>query len=43
MIAGMTYYQIASYFLIYSFLGWCTEVVYQALKRGKIINRGFLN
>jgi len=43
MIAGMTYYQMASYFLIYSFLGWCTEVVYQALKRGKIINRGFLN
>ncbi|MBR0398145.1 MAG: hypothetical protein IJI10_07720 [Eubacterium sp.] len=39
----MTLYQIASYFLIYSFLGWCTEVVYQALKRGKIINRGFLN
>lgn len=43
MIAGMTYYEIASYFLIYAFGGWCTEVIYQALKRGKIINRGFLN
>ena len=43
MIAGMTYYQIAAYFLIYSFLGWCLEVVYQAIKRGKVINRGFLN
>ena len=43
MIAGMTYYQIASFFIIYSFIGWCVEVVYQALKRGKVINRGFLN
>ena len=42
MIAGMTYYQICSYFIIYAFLGWCLEVVYQAVKRGKIINRGFL-
>ena len=43
MIAGMTYYQIAAYFLIYSFLGWCLEVVYAAIKIGKVINRGFLN
>lgn len=43
MIAGMTYYQIAAYFLIYSFLGWCLEVIYQAIKRRKVINRGFLN
>lgn len=43
MIAGMTYYQIAAYFLIYSFLGWCLEVVYHAIKRRKVINRGFLN
>lgn len=31
------------YFLVYSFLGWCTEVAYQAVKRGQVINRGFLN
>ncbi len=42
MIAGMTYYEMAGYFLVYSFLGWCLEVVYQAVKRGKVINRGFL-
>ena len=43
MIAGMTYYQILWYFMIYSFLGWVTEVVFHAVKCGKIINRGFLN
>ena len=42
MIAGMTYYEIASYFLIYSFIGWCVEVIYHAVKVGKVINRGFL-
>ena len=42
MIAGMTSYEMAGYFLVYSFLGWCLEVVYQAVKRGKVINRGFL-
>lgn len=43
MILGMTYYQICMYFLIYSFAGWCLEVIYHALKLGKIVNRGFLN
>lgn len=43
MIFRMSYYQICMYFLIYSFLGWCVEVVYHALNQGKIINRGFLN
>lgn len=43
MIFGMTYYQICWYFLIYSFLGWMTEVVYQAVSKGKVINRGILN
>ena len=43
MIAGMTYYQIAWYFLIYSFLGWAVEVVFHAAHQGKIVNRGFLN
>lgn len=43
MIAGMTYYQICMYFLIYSFLGWVVEVVFHAVNLGKIVNRGFLN
>lgn len=42
MIAGMTFYQIAWYFVIYSFIGWCVEVIYHAVKVGKVINRGFL-
>ena len=36
-------YRIVSYFVIYSFFGWCLEVVYQAVEHGKFINRGFLN
>ncbi len=43
MIAGLTYYQICSYFLIYSFLGWVIEVMYHAVTLGKVVNRGFLN
>ena len=31
------------YFMIYSFLGWVTEVVFHAVVKGRIINRGFLN
>jgi len=30
-------------FIIYAFLGWCTEVIFQASVKGKFINRGFLN
>ena len=30
-------------FLIYAFLGWCSEVVFAALNTGKFVNRGFLN
>ena len=36
-------YIVLEYFLVYSFLGWCTEVAYQAVKKGEVINRGFLN
>lgn len=32
-----------SYFFIYAFLGWCSEVVFAALTEGKYVNRGFLN
>ena len=43
MLFGFTFYQIAAYFLIYSFLGWCVEVAWAAVRHGKLINRGFLN
>ena len=42
MIAGMTYYQIFWYFMIYSFAVWCIEVIFHVFSVGKIINRGFL-
>ena len=40
---ALTLYEIIAYFLIYSFLGWCAEVSFAAMKDGKIVNRGFLN
>lgn len=43
MIAGMSYYQICWYFLIYSFGGWIVEVIFHAVTLGKVVNRGFLN
>ena len=43
MLAGLSYYQICWYFLGYSFLGWCVEVIYHAVTLGKVVNRGFLN
>ncbi|MGE5389650.1 MAG: putative ABC transporter permease [Deltaproteobacteria bacterium] len=30
-------------FFIYSFLGWCTEVIYAGASQGVFVNRGFLN
>lgn len=33
---------LALYLLIYSFLGWCVEVLYYAVARRKFCNRGFL-
>ncbi len=42
-ILGMTPYQMAWYFVIYSFGGWVIEVIFHAVTQGKIINRGFLN
>ncbi len=39
----MNFYYYICYFVIYAFLGWCTEVAYQAVHRGKFVNRGFLN
>lgn len=42
-IGNFSLYEIAVYFFVYAFFGWCTEVIYAALKTGKFINRGFLN
>ena len=42
-VCGFSLYQILAYFLIYSCLGWCLEVVYAAATTGQIVNRGFLN
>lgn len=36
-------YEVIWIFLIYAFLGWCTEVAYAALNTKKFVNRGFLN
>ena len=40
---GYTWIQIGWIVLVYSFLGWCCEVAFAALKTGKFVNRGFLN
>ena len=42
-ICGLSLYYIFAYFLIYSCLGWCLEVVYAAVTTGELVNRGFLN
>ena len=39
----LSLYQVFAYFLIYSCLGWCVEVVYAAVTTGELVNRGFLN
>lgn len=43
ILGYVSFYYIAVYFFVYSFLGWITEVVYHTLKTGKFVNRGFLN
>lgn len=43
IIGNISLYDMLLYYLLYSFLGWCTEVVYATLKTGKFVNRGFLN
>ena len=43
IVCGFSLYQVFAYFLIYSCLGWCLEVIYAAVTTGKLINRGFLN
>ncbi|MEY8390781.1 hypothetical protein D3Z36_00540 [Lachnospiraceae bacterium] len=38
-----TAYELIWLFFIYSFLGWCLEVVYAAAAQKTFVNRGFLN
>ena len=38
-----TLYQLLWFFLVYSFLGWLMETAAAAAKKGKLLNRGFLN
>lgn len=38
-----TWFQILWFFFLYGFLGWCTEVAFQAIRLGKFVNRGFVN
>lgn len=39
----LTAYELLWLFLTYSFLGWCLEVSLAAVKRRRLINKGFLN
>ena len=43
MVCGFSLYHIFAFFLIYSCLGWCLEVIYAAATTGQLVNRGFLN
>lgn len=36
-------YQYLWFFFFYSFLGWCSEVCFAAIKNGHFVNRGLLN
>ncbi|MBR1456191.1 MAG: hypothetical protein IJ594_03400 [Oscillospiraceae bacterium] len=38
-----TWYEMGWIVLIYSCLGWCSEVAFAAVRRGRFVNRGFLN
>ena len=42
-IMPQNFYELVWIFIIYAFIGWCTEVSYAALDTGKFVNRGFLN
>lgn len=39
----MQIYYFVSYFFIYGFFGWCTEVAFATVKQRQFVNRGFLN
>lgn len=37
------FYNLLFYFMIYSFAGWCGEVVFATIRHGKFVNRGMLH
>lgn len=37
-----SWYEALWVFFVYSFLGWCTEVIFHVVSQGKFVNRGFL-
>lgn len=41
--ASFSLYHILWFFIIYSVVGWCVEVVFCSANTGKFVNRGFLN
>lgn len=41
-ILDFNLFDLIYFFAIYSFLGWCTEVIYYIKKEHKFVNRGFL-
>lgn len=41
--SGYSLYQVVWFFFIYSFVGWCGEVVFKSVRRGHFINSGFFN
>ena len=43
VVCGFSLYHILAYFLIYSCIGWCLEVIYAAATTGQLVNRGLLN
>ncbi len=42
-LGSFSLYELFVFFFLYSFLGWCSEVIFATLKTGKFVNRGFLN
>lgn len=43
VLGSLSLYDAMACFVLYSFLGWCCEVVYVTALSGKPVNRGFLN
>lgn len=42
-ILGEDVYHILNWFILYSFLGWVWETGYVSIRKGKFVNRGFIN
>lgn len=42
-VRGVDFYHIINWFIIYSFFGWLWETCYVSVKKGELVNRGFIN